>query len=87
MTDHKAQALVELSEIMLNFDEGENGTARATIAQVHATLYLAEQRRIANLIAFIAEWNLGQQREDEGAGRGREAVIKASSQIMDGLAL
>lgn len=40
MTDHKAMA--------------ENCLARAefTEAQVHATLYLAEQQRIANLIAL-----------------------------------
>jgi hypothetical protein len=56
MTDHKAEALGALSEILLHFDEGENGTARATIAQVHSTLYLAEQQRTANLMAAASKW-------------------------------
>lgn len=50
--DHAAEALDELESVQLHFDEGMNGTARATIALTHATLALVEQQRIANLIAL-----------------------------------
>lgn len=52
MVDHAADALAELAEVQMHYDEGLNGTARATTAQVHATLALVEQQRIANLIAL-----------------------------------
>jgi len=56
MTDHKAEALAWIR----GMDEiiEEEGMTDATLvaspvnAQVHATLYLAEQQRIANLIAL-----------------------------------
>jgi len=41
MTDHKARALEDPAERR---------------ALVHATLYLAEQQRIANLIAFMVQY-------------------------------
>lgn len=44
MTDHKKEAEEYLAAI------------RYERAQVHATLYLAEQQRIANLIAAIDKW-------------------------------
>ena len=45
MTDHKAEA----EALIHNFPAFTNGSI--SCAQVHATLYLAEQQRIANLIA------------------------------------
>lgn len=50
--NHAAEALDELEAVQLHFDEGMNGTARATVALTHATLALVEQQRIANLIAL-----------------------------------
>lgn len=52
-TDHKAEA----ERILPKRGEGilPNHVA---VAQVHATLYLAEQQRIANLIAAFAEGGL-----------------------------
>jgi hypothetical protein len=57
--DHKAEALVALaavSELGLSNDEGYRKQEMLTEAQVHATLYLAEQQRIANLIAYANNW-------------------------------
>lgn len=86
MSDHKTEALEALSEIMLHFDEGENGTARATIAQVHATLYLAEQQRIANLIEVSKRVDVGvyQSVEDE---RGYTTHTVLSPWLNEGLGL
>lgn len=54
--DHKAEAIGLVSEAnrLLNLDEPLTAEAAhlATVAQVHATLYLAEQQRVANLIAL-----------------------------------
>ena len=64
MTDHKAEAvrLASLADGSYGAIEHRNGADAAseavealmiaTEAQVHATLYLAEQQRIANLIAL-----------------------------------
>lgn len=58
MTDHKAEAIARVES--LNDWHGEEGMTDATmistsiLAQVHATLYLAEQQRIANLIQIGA---------------------------------
>ena len=54
--DHAKEAQEELAAIQLHFDEGENGTARATMALTHATLALVEQQRLANVIE-VAKWN------------------------------
>ena len=48
MTDHKKEAIESLDGLGYTGDEAYVGQA-----QVHATLYLAEQQRIANLIAFV----------------------------------
>ena len=51
MTDHKAKV-----EELLHFEDRTSNASLARdavqVAQVHATLYLAEQQRIANLIAL-----------------------------------
>lgn len=55
MTDHKNEAIDRLEMVYLGGatdSERANGIAAA---QVHATLYLAEQQRIANLITY---WQL-----------------------------
>jgi len=54
MTDHKAEA-EEYVDFM--FRMGATEDVRSTAvgkAQAHATLYLAEQQRVANLIALAA---------------------------------
>jgi hypothetical protein len=48
MTDHKKEAIESLDGLGYTGDEAYVGQA-----QVHATLYLAEQQRIANLIAYV----------------------------------
>ena len=55
--DHvtQAAALIITAE---NASDGAFGTAAATVALTHATLYLADQQRLANLIA-MATWNDG----------------------------
>lgn len=59
MTDHKQQALDLLGSVHLDtgdvYDQSIGADATVTAAaEVHATLYLAEQQRIANLIALAA---------------------------------
>ena len=54
MTDHKAQALKNIDEGYIEVAEDNEVAISLALAQVHATLYLAEQQRIANLIAFVA---------------------------------
>lgn len=51
MSDHKAQAEALVASELAggSFDQTRDYIA---LAQVHATLYLAEQTRIANLIAY-----------------------------------
>ena len=60
--DHRSEALGLHARIA-----GQPGTqeAVATLAQVHATLYLAEQQRIANVIAY---WQLHTPRSVEETG-------------------
>ena len=50
MTDHKTEAVNYL--IASKIDARDDDGLKPAIAQVHATLYLAEQQRIANLIAL-----------------------------------
>ncbi len=56
MTDHKALAeqAVSIDGMRKAFQRGESLGEIAEVAQVHATLYLAEQQRIANLIALAS---------------------------------
>ena len=52
MTDHKNEAIDRLEMVYLGgATDSERANGIAT-AQVHATLYIAEQQRIANLIAL-----------------------------------
>lgn len=86
MTNHKEEALVALSEIQLHFDEGENGTARATIALAHATLALVEQQRIANLIEVAKRVDVGvYQSLEDGAGYVTDTVLAPA--LVEGLGL
>lgn len=61
MSDHKADALHRIEGLHdWQGREGETDTSILSVvleAQVHATLYLAEQQRIANLIAFMVQYN------------------------------
>jgi len=50
MSDHKAEAESLAAGTKTGY--ASNATTMATTALVHATLYLAEQQRIANLIAY-----------------------------------
>lgn len=52
MTDHKAKAESFIATELVggSFDQTRDYIA---LAQVHATLYLAEQQRIANIIAMV----------------------------------
>lgn len=56
MTDHKAEA--EKLTAMKYAVGAPIGAVRHNdaLAQVHATLYLAEQQRTANVIAAIGRW-------------------------------
>lgn len=52
--DHKAE-----TERLIKFAEGSGSVSAATAAVATATLCLAEQQRIANLIAFVASVQRG----------------------------
>src|SRR5690625_7931213 len=54
MTDHYAAAN-RLIDGLHNLD-GHNAAFDMALAQVHATLALAEQQRLANLIALNEQW-------------------------------
>ena len=56
MTDHYTESLTQLDLVTSESPAAGWVTARAVMAQVHATLALAEQRRIANLIALNQQW-------------------------------
>jgi hypothetical protein len=50
--DHSAEAIANLNGIVIPNEEPPE--LYAALAQVHATMYHAEQQRIANLIALAA---------------------------------
>lgn len=80
MTDHKALAesliaRVERAEGMSKQVGVRNPTLEIAAAQVHATLYLAEQQRIANVIAL-----------GSGVFNSRD-YEKVRAQIFEGLGL
>jgi hypothetical protein len=50
--DHKAEAAAWIRQVERPDMPVDVTIALATLAQAHATLYLAEQQRIGNLIAF-----------------------------------
>lgn len=52
MTDHKESSNSYLGACIYE-THGITNKEKVSLAQVHATLYLAEQQRIANLIAFV----------------------------------
>jgi len=54
MSDHKYEA----ERLIPNRGEALMPNHLA-LAQVHATLYLAEQQRVANLIAFMKQYGTG----------------------------
>lgn len=62
--NHAARAVIErdaLNDVLS--DEGITDAsivATAILVQVHATLALAEQQRIANLIAYVNKWTDGE---------------------------
>lgn len=60
MTDHYAEANRAVNQVLDYSETDENTGALVSIlaAQVHATLALAEQQRIANLIALASLPNL-----------------------------
>lgn len=88
MSEHKTEALrlAQLADGAYGTIEHRNGADAvsigvesliiATEAQVHATLYLAEQQRIANLIRYVREI------DDSG-----ETFLKIGPLIKEGLGL
>lgn len=75
MTDHKAEAERNLGTD--NWSPGEH--AAVEVAQVHAMLYLAEQQRIANLIAYAAICQARGARDD--------AYLKLDQSVREGLGI
>jgi len=85
MTDHKTEAVNYL--IASKIDARDDDGLKPAIAQVHATLYLAEQQRIANLIAYYA---LAFSQEANGTVPSQHTLKRldvASDQIIEGLGL
>lgn len=68
MSDHKAEAEGRLDILNGNDYTGADSEAAvaAAMAQVSATLYLAEQQRIANLLTFAGMYT--EQSECEAVG-------------------
>ena len=85
MTDHKNEAIDRLEMVYLRGatdSERANGIAAS---QVHATLYLAEQQQLANVIAYqssLAAIAMGTGRDDLNPMIG-----KLGNQIIEGLGL
>lgn len=84
MSDHKAEA-----ERLLEQSSKSTGdpTVWLIAAQASATLYLAEQQRIANLIAYYA---LVAEQERSGivpTAYTLQRLNRASNQIIEGLGL
>lgn len=71
MTDHKATAESLIKDSLVRessaLKQGRtyDGGVVPEIAQVYATLYLAEQQRIANLIAYMALPDESHERESD----------------------
>ena len=53
MTDHKKKALAYIDEGYVEVAHDDELDVSIRLAHVHATLYLAEQQRTANLIALF----------------------------------
>lgn len=68
--DHVGEALGYASEV--DSINPQMPIAKATVAQVHATLALVEQQRIANLIAFLGT----RSPSPETQGRIRDEIRK-----------
>jgi len=86
MTDHKSRA-IELDEEARTSGDVDDASVHLRAAQVHATLYLAEQQRIANLIAYYA---LAFSQEANGTVPSQHTLKRldvASNQIIEGLGL
>jgi hypothetical protein len=82
MTDHKKEAIESLDGLGYTGDEAYVGQA-----QVHATLYLAEQQRIANLIAWKENINAFQRADYVLDTETVGYLNKATDQIIEGLGL
>jgi hypothetical protein len=91
MTDHKAEAegLAERGSKSPHDGSYEfaNDTETLLAAQVHATLYLAEQQRIANLIAWKENINAFQRADYVLDTETVGYLNKATDQIIEGLGL
>lgn len=76
MTDHYTEAN-RLIDGLHNL-EGHNADFDMALAQVHATLALAEQQRIANLIALNEQWeDTGYPCLDAGSPMLRPDIARA----------
>ena len=61
--NHAAEALDRLNDVgeLIGIDEFAYADIHAKAAQVHATLALVEQQRIANRIAYVKKWTDGER--------------------------
>lgn len=59
-TDHEAKARDLDRDAHMTHSGPDVASLFAARAQVHATLALVEQQRIANLIAYVAKWTDGE---------------------------
>jgi len=82
MTNHKAEALdlIDSEYVQGSFNGRRDASLMLSEAQVHATLYLAEQQRLSNQIAYVSllEFQYAEsEKYPTGTTRGRKR--KASS--------
>jgi len=93
MTNHKTEAMNYLTASTV--DTHGDDDRKVAIAQVHATLYLAEQQRLSNQIAYVSLLEF-QYAESEKYPTGYDQRTKAESlkrhflvlgQIREGLGL
>jgi hypothetical protein len=83
--DHAAVARELIADTAFEVNSDDEMALDVPVAQVHATLALVEQQRIANLIALAGN------RVDLGGGEWvgftREMVVKMHQQAAEGLGL
>ena len=89
MTDHKAEALdlIDSEYVQGRFNGRRDASLMLSEAQVHATLYLAEQQRIANLIAYGDSLSDNQRDGYWLTEKGQARCDLVESQIIEGLGL
>lgn len=75
MSDHKAEAEKNIDAGYVEVADDAELAVSLTLAQVHATLYLAEQQRIANLIAAAALVPAGGKSGIDSWGIESDAVL------------